>query len=518
MPRSFLRTACSYLWIIMFPFTSALEARENQPVNSITAAGLRDRIFFLASDSLGGRHVGSRGFEIASLYAEGQMRAAGLVPIIEEGGESTYLQTVPMLRRTATDEPEMIVKTPKTEYSFAHGKDFKLFIGDLVPAEHKQLQIVFAGYGICEPKYGWDDFRNLDVENKAVIILMGAPTRDGKPVLPEKIHDRYAPAGGILKKLYPMIARRAAAVLLLPNEELMAAWEALPPMTRSPHLAYGNRNSGALHAGCVIPIKPEVASALFAGQGRVPPGLGLPGTQTTEGFDLENVSLAFKASFADEKIATWNIIGAVEGTDPALRNEYVAVTAHLDTKAPEKPGEIFNGADDDASGSAAVMEIARAVAMRPPGRSVVFVLFTAEEGGVTGSRHFLSNCPISLNRIVADVNLDMIGRTAPESEADRGHYALDSEKIAPAFTQLIRDVNERSIRWPLTYEYRMGDGDHLIFNAMGIPAVNFYSGHHADVNETTDDAEKIDYEKAQQISRLAYEVVMELGNRKTLWK
>jgi Zn-dependent M28 family amino/carboxypeptidase len=208
----------------------------------------------------------------------------------------------------------------------------------------------------------------------------------------------------------------------------------------------------------------------------------------------------------------------VEGTDPVLRNEYVAVTAHLDGTPPRVEGEINNSADDNASGCAGLIEISKVVASNPPRRSVLFVLFSGEEAACIGARHFVSDCPVSLDRIVADVNMDMIGRTDDASLDDRSHYAIDSEKVTPAFTQLIKDVNKRTVGWPLKYTSFTGTSDNLMFHAMNIPAVSFYSGHHDDVNRPTDDPEKLDYEKAEKISRLVYEIVMELGNRDRLWE
>jgi Zn-dependent M28 family amino/carboxypeptidase len=245
--------------------------------------------------------------------------------------------------------------------------------------------------------------------------------------------------------------------------------------------------------------------------------MGQPGEEESGGYELEGVTVAFKGSFTEEQIPTWNVVGVVEGTDPKLRDEYVAVTAHLDGTAPGEEGEINYGADDNASGVGGLIEVARAVAKSPPRRSVVFVLVSGEEAACIGSRHFVSDCPVPLQSIVADVNLDMIGRTDPASEADRSHYAIDSGRITPELTRLIEDVNARTVGWPLKYESPTGNSDNLMFHAVGIPGVSFYSGHHGDANRPTDTADKIDYEKAEQISRLVYEITMELGNRGNLW-
>jgi Zn-dependent M28 family amino/carboxypeptidase len=264
-------------------------------------------------------------------------------------------------------------------------------------------------------------------------------------------------------------------------------------------------------------MKQRVADAIFAAQEQSPPGVGHPGTETTKGFALKDVSLTMSGSFTEETIPTWNVVGLVEGADPALRNQYVAVTAHLDGTAPRTDGEINNSADDNASGCAGLIEICKAVVADPPRRSVLFVLFSGEEAACIGSRHFVSDCPVPIDKIVANVNMDMIGRTDEASMADRSHYAIDSDKVTPEFTKLIKDVNERTLGWPLKYTSVTGTSDNLMFHAVNIAAVSFYSGHHGDANKPTDDPEKLDYEKAEKIAQLVYEVVMELGNRDRLW-
>jgi hypothetical protein len=119
---------------------------------------------------------------------------------------------------------------------------------------------------------------------------------------------------------------------------------------------------------------------------------------------------------------------------------------------------------------------------------------------------------------VADVDLDMIGRTDEASLADRAHYALDSGRVTPEFTRLIREVDARTVRWPLKFDCESGNSDNLSFDFKGIPGVSFYSGHHDDVNQATDDPEKLDYEKAEKIARLACALALALGNESLPWR
>ncbi len=484
------------------------------PAEGIVAAALRGHVHFLASDSLGGRSMASRGLEVAGWYAESQFRAAGLEPL----GTAGYFQYVPAARRSAVGPLELRLRTPRGQRLFREGEVVKWFRGEIGRLEGRDLPVVFAGYGIGEPRHGWDDLAGLDVKDKVVVLLLGAPTRGGKPVLPENLHALYAPASGLMRKMIGLCERQAAAMVVLPDPQVTEAWEQLPSAAGEPAYEYDDRTPGALHVCGLLLTQPEFARAMFEGQGRVPPGTGARGRSTTHSFALRGVTLGLEGRFTSEGVPCRNLVGLVRGTDPALRDECVVVSAHLDTSTPGKEGEVYNGADDDASGVAGLLEIAKAMAAHPPARSVVFALFAGEEAAIIGARHFVSHPPVPLERIVADVDMDMIGRTDPASQADRAHYAIDSDRITPAFTDFIRDVNARTLRWPLKYQSVTGNSDDLAFIMKGVPAVSFYSGHHEDVNRPTDDPDKLDYDKMEKIARLVCELTWALGTGPLPWR
>jgi len=515
--RSSHRALFLIIGAAIMAFALPAVALEPGPADMITADAIRGHVYFLASDALEGRYVGDAGYEVAARYGQSQFVAAGLRPGAADGSGASYFQEVPVLRRRSAGDISLTVRTAEGSTTFSEGDDFTWFQGEMFPWEKRELEVVFAGYGISEPDHGWDDLSDVDVRDKVVIIMMGVPTRAGEPILPEAIHARYAPPNAIMKKMAELMYRGAAGIFVLPDEMILEAWDALPSKAPIPQFEYDNRQPGAIHITLLSPIKPEVVEAIFAGQDRLPPGMGHPGPETPGSFYLRDVTLTFEGTFSEEKVLTWNVVGVVDGTDPQLKSEYVVVTAHLDSTAPREDGEINNGADDNASGAAGIMEVARVLAKSPPRRSVVFVLLSGEEAMCIGSRHFVSDSPVPLDKIVANVNLDMIGRTAPANEADRSHYAIDSDRITPEFTRLIKEVNSSTLAWPLKFETETGSSDHMMFHAAGIPAVSFYSGHHDDVNLPTDDPEKLDYEKAEKISRLVYEITMELGNRENLW-
>jgi Zn-dependent M28 family amino/carboxypeptidase len=143
------------------------------------------------------------------------------------------------------------------------------------------------------------------------------------------------------------------------------------------------------------------------------------------------------------------------------------------------------------------------------------ILYTGEEVGLIGSHHFLAHGPIHADQIVANLNLDMIGRTAPENRENRAHYVVSEDGEEAPLSQLVGRVNAQTVGWPLVFADQAdfpGGSDHQSFAARGIPAVFFFSGHHRDLHRPTDDANRIEYDKVQALSRLVHEIVMELGN------
>jgi Zn-dependent M28 family amino/carboxypeptidase len=198
-----------------------------------------------------------------------------------------------------------------------------------------------------------------------------------------------------------------------------------------------------------------------------------------------------------------------------VADQVLTIGAHLDHVAPAD-GIIRNGADDNASGSAGVLEIAEAVAAKPFRRPVYFCLWTAEEADMAGSRHFLAAPPVAVGNIIVNLNLDMIGRSDAKAGAARTHYVIGSGLVTPELKSLIADTNAKTVKWPLDLELNessMGGSDHINFHRLGIPTAFFFSGRHDDLHAPSDDAEKIDFEKAQRLAQLIYAVAAEVGGR-----
>ena len=495
-------------------------------VRSITIKELRHHMFFLASDSLRGRVTGTPGYQIAARYADKEFRAAGLKSILLDSlGNDTFLQPVPFTRKKETDRGRLIITSPEGERVFIEGRDFKfsVFLANDYPGTPRP--VVFVGYGIDEPDAGWNDYEGLDLTGKIAVMLPGAPKRNGKPILPEKLHKLYSTGDGDGKRMVALFKRRPAALLLLANTWRSENWEKFGNSANRIRVVYAGdktasiSNRSSKRRGSQIVIRKHVLDTLLEDQKYSPVHLMQEGIEGYMTFDLKETTIHYCLDITGNQFDSWNVVGMVEGSDPILKDEIITVGAHLD-HVQARGGQICNGADDNASGSIGVMEIAEAVAMDPPRRSVVFILYTAEEMGLWGSKHFVFNCPVPIEKVKVNINLDMIGRTCKQLKENRAHYVVGADAIWPEFKDIIADVNKRTVDWPLVFKSKdqfRGGSDHVSFEQKGIPAVFFFSGEHEDLHRPTDDPEKIEFDKLQKISQLVYEIVMELGDREDIY-
>ena len=502
---------------LVFILFGLLNAQENNPLESITQAEIRDHIFFLASDYMNGRVGPSAEYEIAAQYVATQFAAAGLEPVIEnEDGEQSYFQGVPFAKTTYGDKLTWIINNNSKETELEHIEDFRiLYVNEI---NHDNLEIVWVGYGIEEPDHKWNDFRELDVEGKIIVCISGAPVKNGKPVLPVEVHEKYTGMRGLQSKAVRLFSKGAAGIILTDIDGSGGMpFEMIPSEFSKEKYIYKGYESES-RAGSVPSIylvKPQFLETIMEGNKYNP--LKDPENilrnykpQLLEGVYLEsNIEI-----LSEELVTTKNVIGMVPGTDPELKNEYIVVGAHLDHVKPVQ-GQVCNGADDNASGSTGVIEIAEAVAMNPCRRSVVFITYTAEEMGLIGSSYFVGSDVFPKEQLKFNLNMDMIGRSDPDNKESRAHYVVTDKKYVDQLEAFINELNEGVTDFPLIFDNdddSPGASDHQSFISHGIPAFFFFSGVHEDLHQPGDDPEKIDYAKAESICRLGYLITTKLAN------
>jgi hypothetical protein len=498
------------------------EKKTVKPADSITIQELKDHMFFLASDELEGRYVGSAGYKIAAQYAVTQFRAAGLKPLLKDkDGKPTFLQEVILVKNKMNGYKPWTVKNSSGEKTFEFNTSFiSPYAGNPKP-DINLNEIIFVGYGISEPDHGWDDLDGFDLKGKTVLLLNGAPMRDKKPVLPKEVHRKYVGFMNIQNKMEKLMGKGVSSMILLPDPILNNFWGQLSRQ-QGDNARFTIKSTGEEGSDSYIPniffIKEDISSMIFAGQEYSPADIkekGLEGYKTYQLKDI-NINMGFDLEEADET-PTWNVVALLEGTDPAMKDQYITLGAHLDHVAPDTMKRIRNGADDNASGSIGVMEVAEAMAMSPGKRPVIFILYGAEEAGLLGSSYFVKHPPVELKQIKANINLDMIGRSDYRNRETRAHYVVGSERLNSGLRKLIEKVNSDTVKWPLDFknaENMIGNSDHKNFLDKGIPVAFFFSGVHKDLHRYSDDAEKIDYDKMQNICKLVFHVMKELTDMK----
>lgn len=502
------------LSFLFLPITLIAQREADQGYGSITEAELREHIFFLASDSMGGRVATSSEYRIAARYVASQFVQAGLQPVADTDSLSFFLQGVPFRRTVYGNQFTWSVNSGDTQKELAHPDDFKVLMGSNYQFDN--LGLVYVGYGIEEPDSDWNDFKDLDLTGKIVVFLNGAPRKNGKSVI--KNDSRYRNQSGMYVKIFRGMANKGAAGYIMVDlddasdtdfKEVKSAFVSNKPVFQAKQEAGPMRVSS-----CLFRARSEFLDLVMAGNPANPnnnPGNVLKNYKP----QLLDATLSSKPEILDESmIYSNNVVGMVPGTDPVLKDEYIVVGAHLDHVRPRQ-GNVCNGADDNASGSAGVMEVAEAIAMNPCKRTVVFITYTAEEMGLIGSAYFIESGIIPKDRIKFNVNLDMIGRSGKDNEKSRAHYVITNKRYLEKVGAFFKDVNDGVTDFPIIFNddaHSQGGSDHMSFMKAGIPAGFFFSGIYPDLHTPEDDPEKIDYPKAASITRLVYLITQKLGN------
>ena len=497
---------------------------------TITAAQLKDYLSFIASDELEGRDTPSRGLDTAAKFLAMSVARWGLKPA---GDNGTYFQNI-ALRRDVVDS-----SLTKADFNGA-----PLVLGeDYIPtpqAGTASAQMVFAGNGWFHKAKNIDSYQGIDARGK-IAVIFGAPV--GLPrgmtradLSGKRGEDWMDPADN---------ARNHGAVgmIIVPDFQYLINWERnrqrltergstvvekFQPRSAStlPTIIAAPRLSGSLFIGERYGAQ-NLFEAAFSGEGQMPAP-----------FDLRaDKKITINIVGKGNALSTQNVVAVFEGSDPLLKNEYVALGAHYDHVGVGNPingDAIYNGADDDASGTSTLVAIAEALASAKikPKRSVLFVWHAGEEKGLWGSRYFTEYPTVPLDRIVAQINLDMIGRSKKDGDTNTRNrglsgsnevYVIGSRMMSTELGELSDAVNKGYLN--LSYNYRYDDpadpnrffyrSDHYNYARKGIPIIFFFDGEHEDYHRPGDSADKIDYQKMEQIGRTVYMTLWEIANRPT---
>src|SRR5947199_1242089 len=456
-----------------------LKERLQPSLEAITPDGLLAHIKVLASDEFEGRAPGTKGEELSVKYITDQFKKIGLKPGNPNG---TYTQEVPLAGIKSESQMSFVVGDKAMDLKYAD--DFVASSARLQPEiKIEKSDVVFVGYGVVAREYGWDDYKDVDVRGKTLLMLIGDPPLPD-PKDPSKLDDKIFKGKamtyyGRWTYKYEIAAQKGAAAAIIIHETEPAAypWQVVRSSWAKENfeLDNPNKNMDAVSARSWITL--EVAKKLFTDSGQ--DFDALKKSAITKHF--RPVALNAKANIEIKQqirsFKSHNVIGKLEGSDSKLRDEYVIYTAHWDHlgRHPELQGDqIFNGAIDNASGVASVIELAAAFTKLnpPPKRSVLFMATTAEEAGLLGAKFYALHPLYPLDKTLADINIDTVnpwGKTHDIEDLSNNNSTLD-DLLGAAAQRNGREMKPNSQPEKGSF-YR---ADHFEFSKRGAPSL--YTG------------------------------------------
>ncbi len=485
--------------------------------DSIQVARLKADLTFLSSDALEGRRSLERGSEVAIQWIASEFAKAGLEPLVG----ASYLQPVPLIEFTVDRAlTSLVVRRAGNSETYGAPDATANFPNEVSVSG----DVVFAGYGISAPELGYDDYAEIDVTGKVVVIFSHEPQEnDERSIFNGKGNTRYANATykafnaqrhgavGILTMADPNHpagaggggrggAQLAQTRPRIPSEALAEGGPAIPTFTISAQIADGLFAAAGKKAG-------DVQTAIDAGPRPM-------------SFAMPNTRVELHPVLSERRRAnSYNVAGLLEGSDPTLQAETVIFSGHFDHDGMGPLG-ILHGADDNGSGTAGVVELARAFALNSvkPKRSLLFIVFAAEERGLLGAYYYVAHPLRPLATTRAEINFDMIGRNetadprvqteiSPDTSNELG---LIGTHYSPDYRAVVERANEM-VGLKLTYKWDRDAANSVLFRSdqypflqHDIPAVWWFTGFHPDYHQVTDTVEKINFEKMAKILKLAY--------------
>lgn len=515
-------------------------AAEFGNVEGITAAQLKEFLTFIASDELEGRDTPSRGLDIAAKFIAFNLSRWGFKPA---GDNGTFFQRIG-LKRGQIDKDQTKLELGGQSYKL--GDDF---IPQPIMGEAAG-NLVYVGHGFVIKAKNINAFEGVDVKDKIVVAAATANF-----VTPDDLK-------GELGKDYDTSVHYASThgakgVIIIPSQQILDNWG---PISRQ--AMGGGRTS--LEAGQdpgglpIVIASKKLIEAIFQGEqvdgasvlkqpvsGQFSPSFALKADK--------QLNLAVKGTL--ESLPTQNVVAIWEGSDPALKEEYLAVGAHYDHVGvrPDSDGgktdgwsrykafltsagrlggtdKLWNGADDDGSGTTGVLAIAEALSKGPrPKRSVLLVWHAGEEKGLWGSDFVTDHPPVPLKQIIAQLNIDMIGRSKKDGDTNQRNanlsgpneiYVIGSKMMSSYLFEVSEQVNKSYLNLSFNYKYDAPDdrerlfyrSDHFNYAKKGIPIIFYFDGVHEDYHQATDHPDKIDYLKMEKVTRTVFATMWKLTN------
>ncbi|MDE1176232.1 MAG: M28 family peptidase [Edaphobacter sp.] len=515
-------TALCLLSLNLFAQNAASPPAIDRAADLIREQDIRADITFLASDALAGRNSTSHEDRIATDFIASEFLRLGLKPI---GDNGTYFQEMEILTGNVDHGHTTLEATiGGTKKAFAFGSDFQT-VRQSIRNTNSCGRLVFAGYGIDAPEYGYNDFANIDVKGKIAIIFLREP----------QANDPSAKMMGTLDSYHAFnwqkleeLRRRGAAGLLIVQDRVPRNVKPIPPTSPRPAVTTSYALAGEMWDIPTFLVKRDVADQLLSPGGKTADTLqaAIDHSLQPQSFDLPQGSACLNKAFTEiESHKGRNVVAMLEGSDPRLKAETIILTAHHDHMG-ESGGHIYHGADDNASGVSGILSVARALTLGNihPKRSILFISYDAEERIFLGSYFYVTHPLIPLARTVATINLDMIGRDENDAnwpvppDQNRNMVNVLGTRYNPGLRAVIDRENKPE---HLKLDYKMDTvdpdslwsrSDHFWFAPLHIPQVEFQTGLHPDYHTENDTADRINYPKTTRIDRLVFRSVVDIAN------
>ena len=491
-------------------FSCKKEVTQEDAINyasTITQDELKEHLYIYSSDEFEGRDTGEPGQKKAVEYLKKEYETLEINAVIE----GNYFQNVPL----------NIVKTPKVSIS-VNGEYFNYFDDfiSLTSAASGSLsvkEVVYAGYGIDDEKYS--DYKDLDVKGKIVVVKGGEPKdKAGNNILSGgKVTSKWSNGRQAISAKRDAAKENGAKALFFMDTELFDRYSKF----------FKGREANGGSKSLSLPSKKDEKAEIYHFLINEKMGKTLVGNINES---LETATVATKLNLNYESITksqpSENVAAIIKGSEKP--DEYIVISAHLDHIGTNAKGEIFNGADDDGSGTVSLLEIAEAFKTaddkgHTPKRSIIFLHVTGEEKGLLGSRYYTDYEPlVPLANTVANLNIDMIGRIDPKREGDRNYiYLIGADKLSSELHNISEEVNKTFTNIELDYKYNDENdpnryyyrSDHYNFAKNNIPVIFYFNGTHDDYHRASDTPDKINYDLLENRSRLVFHTAWELANR-----
>jgi hypothetical protein len=503
--------------------------QERKMAEMITAAQLKDYLYYVASDEMGGRDTPSVGLDLTAKFMGTLLSRWGFKP----GGDNGSFYQKMDLSRSIVNIASTTTNVGGQE--LVYGTDF---FANPVAGNLTNAPLVFGGEGWMIKSKGIEPYKNLDVRGKVVVIYNGN--------FPRGVNFQEVFSSGKRGEAWadPMTYAKmngAVGVIAIATPEIEQRWQTIRPLRERGNYAVDKLQEPGESQLPTLYLSRKAAENLLRGEasdlGKITEAFANPATPLPT-FALSNDKMAnVSVVTSQEKATTQNVVAIWEGSDPVLKNEYVAIGAHYDHDGirPNAQGDdkIWNGADDDGSGTVAVLAIAETLAkiQKRPKRSVLFVWHAGEEKGLWGSEYFNKFPTVDIKQVVTQLNIDMIGRSKKPGDTDKRNaelsgendiYVIGSEMMSSTLGALTKATNDQYLQ--LGYNYKYDDpkdknrfffrSDHFNYAVNGIPIVFWFDGVHEDYHQASDSADKIDYVKMEKVTRTIFLTLWEIADLK----